>query len=389
MLPRTLLTVLSAALVTLLVLVSGTRWGRADAAAEGKAKKADALTSKELIPRTFTLQEKEISLNKALAELARQTGNSVEDRRQAKGDNMIKLSLQNVTFWQALDAIAKAADAKVSVYERDGKIALIDGPHQTIPISYSGLFRVTVKRIDVISNMDTDDHECLVYLQVAWEPRFRPLMMEPQPMDLVVQDDKGRALEVPEMAKGAAPIGHRTAAEIRMRFEAPRRSANQLGLLKGKLVVLGPSKQLTFTLDNLRPIEKAAERRKETQDGVALHLRELRTEGEAGEQIWTVGLLLEYPPEGPKFESFQSWWVNNEIYLEKEKEGLKQRFPPNLGYETDDQGENKALIRYRFGDEAEKNLLLGKLGEWKIVYQTPGRIVQLPIPFEFKDLPLP
>jgi hypothetical protein len=102
-----------------------------------------------------------------------------------------------------------------------------------------------------------------------------------------------------------------------------------------------------------------------------------------------VGLLLEYPADGPKFESFQSWLVNNEIYLEKEKDGIKQHFPPNLGYETDDATDTRALIKYRFGDEPDKKLLLGKFSDWRLVYRTPGKIAEIPIPFEFKDIPLP
>jgi hypothetical protein len=354
-----------------------------------KPNKKGLTLPKELVPRPVTLQEKQMPLATALAELNRQTGNQVEDRRQAKDNVSVKLDLKDVTFWQALDAIAKEADAKVSVFESDGKVALVDGPYQAIPVSYSGLFRASVKRIDLFGSLDSDDHDCIVYLQVAWEPRFRPLFIQRQPTDLVVQDDKGRALEVPEGDSGPAPLGGKAAAEVRVRVAAPRRSATHLGVFKGKMAVIGPSKTLTFTFDKLSPITKAADARKETQDGVSVHLRELRNEGESDEQNWVVGLLLDYPAEGPKFESFQSWLVNNEIYLEREKDGLKQRLPANLGYETGDQGVSNALIRYRFGDEPQKNLLLGKFSDWKVVYVTPGKIAELPFTFEFKDLPLP
>jgi hypothetical protein len=75
--------------------------------------------------------------------------------------------------------------------------------------------------------------------------------------------------------------------------------------------------------------------------------------------------------------------------LEKEKDGLQQKFPNNLGLEEDDTTENKATVRYRFGDDPEKNLSLGKLGDWKLVYRTPGKITELTVPFELKDVPLP
>jgi hypothetical protein len=31
----------------------------------------------------------------------------------------------------------------------------------------------------------------------------------------------------------------------------------------------------------------------------------------------------------------------------------------------------------------------GKISDWKLVYRTPGRIVEVPVPFEFKGLDLP
>jgi hypothetical protein len=359
-------------------------------AADEKAKNPDADLPKELAPKTITLQGSDIPLSKALKELASQTGNPVADRRREKGETkQLKLDLKNATFWQALDAIAKAADTRVSLYERDGKIALVDGPHQAMPISYSGLFRVSVKEIHLHRYLDSDAHSCDIKLEVAWEPRFQPLFMENRPDSLVVQDDKGRAIEIPEEGKGPVAIGRPMVQTINLRIPAPQRSAKQLGLLKGNLAVVGPTRMITFTFDKLAKIEKEAEAKKETKEGVTVYLRELRSEGGSGDEVWTVGLLLEYPLGGPKFESFQSWLVNNKIYLEKEQAGIVQQFPPNLGYETDDQTDTKAIIRYRFGDEPDKKLTLGKFSDWKLVYSTPGRIVEVPVSFEFKDLPLP
>jgi hypothetical protein len=354
--------------------------------ADDKAKD-DADVPKELVPKTISLQETGIALDKALKELASQTGNQVTDRRRET--KSLKLDLKNATFWQALDAIAKAADLRVSLDQRDGKIALVEGPYHVIPVSYSGLFRVAVTGLHLRHLLDSDTHDCQIDLEVAWEPRFQPLFIESRPDSLTVEDDKGRVIEIPEDGKGLAPIGRPTAHTMHLRIPAPQRSAKQLGLLKGNLAVMGPSRMLTFTFDKLNKIEKAADAKKETKEGVTVNLRELRSEGGGGDEVWTVGLLLEYPAGGPKFESFQSWIINNKIYLEKEQGGIKQQFPPNLGYETDDQSDTKAIIRYRFGDEPEKKLTLGKFSDWRLVYYTPGRIVEVPVPFEFKELPLP
>jgi hypothetical protein len=372
----------------LMLLSSMPRPARGDD--KDKAKHAASNVPKDLTPRLFTLEGKDILLTKAMAELAQQTGNPpVEVRHESKEPIKLKLQLKNATFWQALDAIAKEADLKL-YFDQNGKLALVDGPYQVQPISYSGLFRVTISRMDLIHLLEEDQHVCNVYLNVAWEPRFQPLGLETRPDTLTVVDDKKRSIDVPaEGERGKAAVGKRPSKEIMLRLPAPQRTAQKFAVLKGQLGAVGPSQVLTFTFDKLAKIKKEAEARKETQNGVTVTLRELSPQGQGDDQVWAARLLLEYPADGPKFESFQSWLVNNEIYLEKEKEGIKQRFPPNLGYETDDQSEDKAIICYRFGDEPDRNLVVGKISDWKLIYRTPGRIAEMAIPFEFKDVKLP
>jgi hypothetical protein len=387
MLARAALATVLAALGLLCSLGSpvGPAWGDD----KGKAKAPENDVPKELAPRPFTLQGKDLELPKVLAELAKQTGNAIEDRRREKNETKVKLDLKNATFWQAVDAIAKESDARINLYDPSGKVVLVDGPYLVQPVSYSGIFRLAVKRVDTSHFLDMGSHTMVVHLDVAWEPRFQPFFMENKPEALVVQDDKKRMIEVGDGGQGRAPVNNRVATELRIQLPAPQRSAGQLAVFKGKLSALLPLKMLSFTFDNLAKIDKAEGARKIAQDGVTVHLRELKPEGEEDEQIWTVGVLLEYPIDSSKLESFQSRFVRNEIYLEKEKDGILQRFPSNLGSETGDQDDNRAVLRYRFGDEPEKKLIVGKISDWKLVYKTPGKIVELAIPFEFKDIELP
>src|SRR5262249_12658886 len=105
-------------LLGVLLLISSQRSGAAGGA-DDRSKDAGADVAKELTPKTVTLQQAGIPFSQALKELASQTGNSVEDRRREKDESKsLKLDLKNATFWQALDAIAKAADLRVSLTER-------------------------------------------------------------------------------------------------------------------------------------------------------------------------------------------------------------------------------------------------------------------------------
>jgi hypothetical protein len=91
--------------------------------------------------------------------------------------------------------------------------------------------------------------------------------------------------------------------------------------------------------------------------------------------------VLTYPAEGPEFESFESWLAKNEISLEKK--ATRQRVSTTQ-YEIEEQVDNRAAITYYFNQSD-----LGRPGDWKLVYRTPGAIVRVPVRFEFKDLPLP
>jgi hypothetical protein len=341
----------------------------------GEKAKPDDQAAKELVPRTCTLPN-EISLQKALAELAKQTGNTVTDRRRGeKTDPVLKLAVQKATFWQALEAIAQAADLRVSLYQRDGQIALVDGPYRVLPVSFSGLFRTTVKGLRAVEDLENDLHFTVVQLEVTWEPRFQPFLIETRPEALVVEDDQGHPLKVSEGGKGQASVSNRAAMDIELRLPAVPRSVAKIGLLKGNLGIIGPSKMLTFTFDKL------AKGQKQKQEDVTVTLSEFTMD----QDRWTVGIVLDYPAGGPKFESFQSWLANNRIVLDKP--GV-QPFPANGGSdEVASPDGTHAVLHYHFVEANGRKL--GKPEDWKLIYRTPGKIVALPVAFEFKDVRLP
>lgn len=340
----------------------------------------DAQAQKVLTPRTVTIKDDAIPLLKALEEIAKQTEIKVEDLRREKDDPKLKLNLEGVTFWQALDAIAKEADLKVYPYHSTS-IALVEGPYVELPTSYNGMFRSTIKRVAAIRDLETDTHVYIARVELTWEPRFRPFLVDTRPQSLVVKDDKNKELPVPDEGGGKAPVESPYAMTVDIRLPAPPRSVNKLNLLKGQFVVVGPSKMLEFTFDTLDVLEKDPKAREQTKEGITVKIAKPTFE----KIFWKLEVSLEYPPDGPEFESFQSWLVNNEIYLMKN--GGKDRFPMNGGYATDSVAKNRAGITYNF--VSEKKMPLGKPGDWQVVYRTPGAIVELLAGFEFKDVPLP
>jgi hypothetical protein len=267
------------------------------------------------------------------------------------------------------------------LYEPDGRLALVDGPAPEVPVCYHGLFRTRLVRLVADRDWETQAHFYQARLEVAWEPRFRPYFLDPGATSVAMADEKGQAVAVPERDRGQAPVTGRSAVTIELRLPALPRSARQLGLLRGTFTAVGPSHMLRFEFKPLHPISRPAGALKQTQEGVTVQLRELRVD----EELVTVGLLLEYPADGMKLESFQSWLGNNEIYFEK-KDGT--RFPPNGGYLSGDQAGPRVAVQYHFEDKDGKRRLRA-LGDWKLVYRTPARLVEVPVPFEFKGVDLP
>ncbi len=342
----------------------------------------EAQVLKDLSPRQVSMQGNAIPLDEALEQLKKQTDIEVVDRREAAENPPLRLKLQKATFWQALDAIAKEADLQIALYERDGKVALREGPYRALPVSYSGVFRVVCKRIALVSLLETDTRTCTLTLEVSWEPRFLPIFLETRQAAFAAQDEKGVALKFPQAGSGRSQIQGRLSTEVEVQLEAPRRAVGTLGLLKGGFDMIGPSKMLQFSFDKLAQTDKKTPTSKLpviSQEGVTVRMRDFAVEPD----IWTVSFLLEYPDGGPEFESFESWLVNNKIQLVN-KEG---RGYGDSGYEIDEQAGNKAVVTYRFAEE--KGLVLGKPEQWKLTYRTPGMIAKVPISFEFRDLPLP
>jgi len=322
-----------------------------------------------------TIQQKGIPVSKAILAFAEQTKVGVA---LPEGDDpKLNLDLKAVPFWKALDEIAKEADMRVYPYMKDGKLALRKG-YREIPTSYSGPFRVTLKRVGMVRDLESDARYGAATLEIAWHPPFQGFFLQTRPDGLVVKDDKGLDLELPNLGKVQTSLAEKpNACEIDVPLPAVRRAVPQLALIKGSLPIIGSARMLTFPLELKKGQEK-------TIDGVTVKL----TDVDAKEaDLWALQFHLKYPGGGPNFESFQlqDWLQGNQAVLVKP--GM--RFVNNATGESDVAPAGQALLTHRFADDPDKKLKLGKVADWKVEYTTPSPVLQTPIPFEFKDVPLP
>src|SRR5205085_11411454 len=87
-----------------------------------------------LAPTRVTLTDQPRTLAVAVAEISRQANIPIDIERAA-GDRQVRLRLDNVPFWEALDRLARGADQRLSVTSQGPRIALSREPDRAVPTS--------------------------------------------------------------------------------------------------------------------------------------------------------------------------------------------------------------------------------------------------------------
>jgi hypothetical protein len=174
-----------------------------------------------------------------------------------------------------------------------------------------------------------------------------------------------------------APVDSWTSLVSEVALPALPRTARAIGLLEGTLSVIGPSKMLKFTFDTLDRLDETG---RQQQEGVTCRISKLVL----ARDRWTVQVTLDYPPGNKQLESFQSWVVNNEMVLES-PDGKKRL--TTRDYVLESASPQKAVLSYHFRDKDKQ--ARGRPQDWRLTYRTPAAIVEWPVRFSFKDVPLP
>ena len=171
------------------------------------------------------------------------------------------------------------------------------------------------------------------------------------------------------------------ATEINLRLPAPPRDCPAIQSLTGTFTLLGPSKMLTFRFDKLKQGQKVAQTKEDVE--VSVEPKSLV------KKFWSFDVAIRNPPGGPRFDSYQAsaWLANNRIFLERNRAGKIEAIPLPANSEKENKPTTArgASLRYRF----ERDDLPADTKDWSVVYRTPGRIVELTLPFTLKDIPLP
>jgi hypothetical protein len=344
-----------------------------------RAALREAVDQTNLGASKVTLKAKGMRLSEVVQKLQAQTGNAITDLREAEGaeagNPSLDLDIEDKPFLEALDIVCKQAELTPNYFTGDGTIGLMPGkPPEKARVLYTGPFRVAFKQIATVRDLQAETSTASAQLEVAWEPRLRPMLLALKADETKVVDDQGKNIEAQVMEESTDVVlrPENPVAEMNLNLKAPERSSKALASVKVKALVTVPASLKTFRFQTLSVKEPATI--KQGDIGVTL-------EGtEVDEQVWKVNVELLYPGEGPAFESYRQGLFNNRLWLQK-ADG--SRFEHNGGFSNTSSDGGKLGFEYLFVDAP------GKPSDYGLVYETPSKVLTIPLEFEFKDVPLP
>ena len=358
------------------------RLGRIRAALTAKQDELNTAASK------VTIKSKGIRLSEALQQLQKQTGNAITDLREQLGAEVtnpaLDLDLQDKPFFEALDQIARLAEVSMSFSTGDGSIGIMAGASAAsapgTPVSkakplvlYSGPFRIELQQLSLSRDFQTGTAVANVRLEAAWEPRLRPMLLKLEAGEMKILDDRQKEVK-PQVAAESDEVVIRPenpSAEINLNLEAPERDAKKIASLRVKAEVTIPAGIKTFKFPSLAQKDVTVK-----QGDVSLTLEET----DIDEQVWKVNVTLVYPGEGPAFESYRQGLFNNRLWLQR-ADG--SRVEHNGGFNNTGSDGGKLGFEYLFVDAP------GKPADYQLIYETPSKVITIPLEFEFKDVTLP
>ena len=299
----------------------------------------------------------------------------IEFRHPLPDDSPVTPLQGPTSFWQSLDHVLDEVSLDIDPYGGDAGVLRLRAsqsqrPRRAVSAAYAGIFRLEPT---VVTNRRVLRHPVLsglsVELEMAWQPGKTPISLS-LPLDQIRGLlDSGEVLT----GTGGATLDVATGRDIPLAIisvplQAPLQQSEKIVELVGRLRMLLPVETHQFEF----PLESATE--SQTVGSV-----QVRPEGvRLNEQLHEVrlGIEVDVPPEA--MESHRGFLLDNGVYAVD----ATGRRAEHLGYQLYRQVKNGIGIAYLFD-----------LGEsaagWKLVYESPTRIIREEVEFRIEQIPLP
>ncbi len=241
-------------------------------------------------------------------------------------------------------------------------------------ILYSGPFRIELQQVSLSRDFQAGTALANLQLEAAWEPRLRPMLLKLKADEMKIVDDRKKDVK-PQVADGVRRSRDPAREPVRRDQPQPRspraRCQEDSPRCVVKAEVTIPAGIKTFKFPSLAQKDVTVK-----QGDVSLTLEDT----EIDEQVWKVNVTLVYPGEGPAFESYRQGLFNNRLWLQR-ADG--SRFEHNGGFHNTGSDGGKLGFEYLFVDAP------GKPADYQLIYETPSKVITIPLEFEFKDVALP
>ncbi len=321
-------------------------------------------------------------LSEALAAMEKQTGNRLVDfrprQRQQQTDPTVTTDFEETPFWTALDNLLDQAQLTVYNYSGEqGAVAFVarseKESNRGSRAAYAGLFRFEGVKIEARRDLRNADNQALLLtMEVTWEPRISPVVIQIPLADIQISDEQGNRLAIDSrMSRFEVPVENAIpAAEIQIPLVLPNRSVREIASLSGAMTAVVPGRIETFEFKNLQDAKSV----EQSRANVTVVLDQVRKNVD----LYEISVRVRYADAENALDSHRGWIYNNQAHL---LDGQGERIE-DIGMQTFRQTQDEVGISYMFDCEQG-------LEGCKFVYKTPAMLVNLPVDYELTKIPLP
>jgi len=322
----------------------------------------------------------------ALIEIMEQTGNSMTIDKVPADD--VNVDFESTPFWEALDHVLDELRLDINAFSDTPGLLLVPSTDRSqaeldaraLRRAYAGIFRIEPTRILTTRSLERVGLNSLsIDLQVAWEPRLKPIYCRFPMKNVSVECDNGEILQTvsPDGSPEYSPTGTHV-IEANLQFVSPSRDAKIIKRLHGAIEAMIPGGLVSVEFDELD--STVAKKQVVGKLNVTLEKVELR------EDILESNLLVSVNDAGESMDSFRGWIMNNECFIQTPTmERIKF-----AGFQTYRMNGTDVGMTYFFDLASKPGFEVGsKLDGYKVIYNAPGGVVLTKVDFVLTDIPLP
>ena len=291
-------------------------------------------------------------------------------------NKQVELDIEELTFWEAVDATLDAAELDVSLYGDKSGLSVVPngrGIKRRRSTGYSGAFRGEPSLIELSRDVSSnEDGRMRLSVQISWEPAATPIFMTipGKSVRATLNNDVELLSLNPLSNPEFTPVEGALTTEVMLQFAAPPRECDAIKEVSLEIAALFPGSLQTFRFDDLSTKETV----KLKHGDLTIALEPVSESGEFSE--FRMSLLLN--DASGVFDSYRGWVLNKEAYLLDPK-GKRLE---NQGFHTRRLADNEVGISYLFEMPANPQ-------GYVFVYEVPGSVVKRSIPLTLKNIPLP